>query len=102
MLENVEKIVEYDSEFFTKDFMLRLLDNCHNLTIMFSSCEWVEVGLNHISRLLIPIMELDRVHSVKLFLATAGKRDINAKEVYDLIQAHKVLELEEVFPGQNA
>ena len=44
MLENIEKIVEHDSEFFIKSFMLRLVQQCENLHIMFTSCEWVEAN----------------------------------------------------------
>ena len=44
-------------------------------------------------------MELDRIQSVKLFLESAGKRDVNAKEVFDLIEEYPILNLEEMFPN---
>ena len=81
VLENIEKIVEYDNEFFIKSFLLQLVKNCDSLTIMFSSCEWVEAFYNDYPLRVIPIMELDRIQSVKLFLQSAGKREVKATEV---------------------
>ena len=48
---------------------------------MFSSCEWVEAFYNDYPLRVIPIMELDRIQSVKLFLESAGKREVKATEV---------------------
>ena len=67
VLENVEHIVRHDGDFFVRDFLNKLIGECENLTIMISSCEWIEFNAPIIPTFL-DVFELDHVDSVKLFL----------------------------------
>ena len=87
-MENIEKINENEGDFFLNDFIKDLLDNCSDLTIMFSSCEWVEAYKIGQKLVRIEVHELDRVQSVKLFLEFAGKDDLSASELSEFFDEH--------------
>ena len=77
MLENVEKIVRYDGEFFLNEFLVMLLNECNNLTIVISSCEWIDFTPPFLP-VFLDVFELDYVNSVKLFLDYLNLKEIKA------------------------
>ena len=100
MLENVEKIVRYDGEFFLNEFLVMLLNECNNLTIVISSCEWIDFTPPFLP-VFLDVFELDYVNSVKLFLDYLNLKEIKAQEVYELIEAYPNVDLSRVL-GQQA
>ena len=91
MLDNVEKIVEYDRRLFMNDFVTQLLKECPNLQIMLSTYELMEG--DYISGSVEPkaiyVEELDALSSVDLFKKKALRVDeFSAQEVYDLVKVY--------------
>ena len=88
VLENIEKINEMDPDLFLNDFIGVLLESCQDLSIMISSCEWVEAYKTGQKLVRIEVHELDRVQSVKMFMEFAGKDDFSASELSEFFNEH--------------
>ena len=67
VLNSVEKVLRKDGEFFINSFLKYLLENCPTLTIMISSCEWINY-MPTVPSWNIEVMELDKLSSVNLFI----------------------------------
>ena len=75
-----------------------MLENCPTLTIMISSCEWIDY-IPNVPSSIIQISELDRQSSVEFFLQIARTCEISAQEVYQLVEKYPCFDFKNVLPG---
>ena len=102
VLDNIENVVQFDGEFFVKDFVQRLLQECKNLTIMVSSRDEIYFELNPVPHN-IDILELDPIYSVKLFLHHTRQQELKASDVFELVEKFppSKQKLQAFMPGLN-
>lgn len=77
-----------------------MLESCQNLTIMLSSCEWIDLCPTFPSTF-INILELDRIRSVHLFMQVTSLSELRAEEVHDLVKSYPKVNFKEVSPDMS-
>ena len=77
-----------------------MLENCPTLTIMISSCEWIDF-IPNVPSSIIQISELDRLSSVEFFLQRARTSEISAQEVYQLVEKYPCFDFKNVMPDMT-
>ena len=96
-LDSVEQVVQDDGDFFLNHFLDRLLGACSCLTIMISSCDWIDFNADFLP-INCNILELEPLQAVNLFIDSIGFREISGEEVYELNQAHPKFNFTQVLP----
>ena len=96
-LDSVEQVVQDDGDFFLNHFLDRLLSSCSSLTIMISSCDWIDFNADFLP-INCNILELEPLQAVNLFIDSIGFREVSGDEVYELTQAHPKLDFTPVLP----
>ena len=97
VLNGVERLLQHDGDFFIKDFLEPILDKCPTVTVMISSCEWIDY-IPNVPSTIIKVNELDRLSAVEFFLKET-KHDLKAREIFDLVTKYPVFEFNEVLPN---